>query len=431
MVGSLAVLGSFALRLWTIGQPLIEAHAFRQTQTAYTAVLYHRNGIDLLHTPLPVLGPPWQIPYEFPLFQAVGAVVIDLGVPTEIALRSTSLFFFVVSAVLLWAIVSLETNRRTAALASVAFLLAPLGILWSRTSMVETIAVAAVLGSLFEALRWDRGGSRVHLAAAFALAGLAAMLKITTAAIWLAPAIFLLRRSRPASIALVATAALVGLVWTNYADGIKAASPATAWLTSAGLRDWNFGTIAQRLDLATWRMVFFRWLPGLGLVVFLSPFVIRRSRIGMWALATLLLGPLVFTNLFVVHDYYWMAVGPAAAILIGMVVERALRVSAPGRRVAAVAALAGIFALSFYVYPRWILMIRPRAGVAVLERAAQIAAVTTPDDLVAIDGYGWSPELLFYADRYGYMEDDRVPPAPAGYVHFHCSHGSKGVCTRD
>src|SRR6476659_6226325 len=101
----LAVLGSFALRIRTIGQPLIEAHAFRQTQTAYTAVLYHRDGIDLLHTPLPVLGPPWQIPFEFPLFQAIGAIVMNLGVPTEIALRSTSLFFFVVSAALVWAIV--------------------------------------------------------------------------------------------------------------------------------------------------------------------------------------------------------------------------------------------------------------------------------------------------------------------------------------
>ena len=126
MLGGLVVLGSFALRIRTIGQPLIEAHAFRQTQTAYTAVLYHRDGIDLMHTPLPVLGPPWQIPFEFPLFQAIGAMVMNLGVPTEIALRSTSLFFFVVSAALVWAIVRLETSRQTAAIASVAFLLAPL-----------------------------------------------------------------------------------------------------------------------------------------------------------------------------------------------------------------------------------------------------------------------------------------------------------------
>ena len=126
-----------------------------------------------------------------------------------------------------------------------------------------------------------------------------------------------------------------------------------------------------------------------------------------------------------------MAVGPAAAILIGLVVDRALQVEAPGRRVAAVAVLAGVFGLSFYVYPRWTLMLRPGGAAAILERAAQIRAATTPNDLVAISGYGWSPELLFYADRYGYMEDARIPPAPAGYIHFHCLTGPKGVCTPD
>ena len=430
VAGSLAVLGSFALRIRTIGQPLIEAHAWRQTQTAYTALIYHREGINLLQTPLPVFGPPWVVPFEFPLFQAIAARVMDIGVSTEIALRSTSLFFFAVSAALLWGIVRHEVDTRTALLAVAAFALAPLGLLWSRTSLVETIAVAAVLASILEALRWERSGSRVDFGIALAMGALAALLKITTAAIWLAPAVFLLRRSRVASIVLVATAAGVGLAWTGYTDTIKAASPATAWLTSGALRDWNFGTLAQRLDLATWRVAFTRWLPGLGLVVFIAPFVVWRSRIGVWALATLLLGPLVFTNLYFIHDYYWMAVAPAAAILIGQVGDRALRVRAPVRRGASVAILIGLFALSFAVYPRWILMLRPGQGVGILQRAAQIRNATTPDDLVAIDGYGWSTELLFYADRRGYMMDPNVPPAPPGYIHFKCQTGARGECIR-
>ena len=230
---------------------------------------------------------------------------------------------------------------------------------------------------------------------------------------------------------IVAAGAVAGLAWTGYTDGIKAAAPATAWLTSTALRDWNLGTIAQRLDPATWRRIFLGWLPGLGLVVFLSPFVVWRSRLGVWALATLLLGPLLFTNLYWTHDYYWMAVGPAAAVLIGMVGDRALRVKVPARRVAAVALLTGMFALSFVVYQRWILMLRPDGGTAILTRAAQIQAAAPPGALVAIDGYGWSPELLFYADRFGYMEDPRIPPAPPGYIHFHCTSGAKGVCVRD
>jgi hypothetical protein len=426
--GSIAVVGSFAIRIWTIGQPLIEAHSFRQTQTAYTALIYHREGIDLLQTPLPVLGPPWVVPFEFPLFEGISALVMDVGVPTEVALRSTSLFFFVVSAALLWGIVRLEADARTAFLAITAFALAPLGLLWSRSSMVETIAVAAALACILETLRWDRGGSRIHLVVAMMLGALAALLKITTAAIWLAPAIFLLRRSRPASITLVAASAAVGLAWTGYTDAIKAANPATAWLTSAALRDWNFGTVIQRLDPAVWRTVFTRWVPGLGVVVLIAPFVAWRSRIGLWAMATLVLGPLVFTNLYFVHDYYWMAVAPAAAILIGQVGDRALKVRLPIRRGVSVVILAGFFALSFVAYSRWHLMFNPGKGVDILVKAAQIQKATSPSDLVAIDQHDWNPNLLFYADRRGYMDDARVPPAPPGYVHFDCTAAT--ACVR-
>ena len=35
---------------------------FRQTQTAYTARIYHEQGIDLLHPKLPVLGEPFEVP---------------------------------------------------------------------------------------------------------------------------------------------------------------------------------------------------------------------------------------------------------------------------------------------------------------------------------------------------------------------------------
>src|SRR5437762_116737 len=44
-------------RLPTLAQPLLEAHGFRQTWTAYTALIYHEQGIDLLHPEMPIFGP--------------------------------------------------------------------------------------------------------------------------------------------------------------------------------------------------------------------------------------------------------------------------------------------------------------------------------------------------------------------------------------
>ena len=61
------------IHLPTFDQPLVERHNFRQTQTAFTARIYHEEGIDLFDPKLPVLGPPWEVPFEFPLFQAAAS----------------------------------------------------------------------------------------------------------------------------------------------------------------------------------------------------------------------------------------------------------------------------------------------------------------------------------------------------------------------
>ena len=74
-------------------------------------------------------------------------------------------------------------------------------------------------------------------------------------------------------------------------------------------------------------------------------------------------------------------------------------------------------------------MFHPGQGVDILVKAAQIRRATSPSDLVAIDHDGWSPELLFYADRRGYMGDLRLPPAPPGYVHFNCD--APKACIRE
>jgi hypothetical protein len=44
----------------TLDAPLLEKHSFRQTQTAWTARVFHEDGIDLLHPKLPVFGEPFE-----------------------------------------------------------------------------------------------------------------------------------------------------------------------------------------------------------------------------------------------------------------------------------------------------------------------------------------------------------------------------------
>jgi hypothetical protein len=266
------------------------------------------------------------------------------------------------------------------------------------------------------------------LALAIALAMLASMLKITTAAIWLAPAIVLLHRSKLAAFGIVGSSLAAGLAWTTYTDAMKSGSAAMQFLLSTNLHDWTFGSINQRLDPVTW-LGCAAWVAGIGIPVLLGPFVVRPIRIGLWALATFLLGPLTFTNLYFVHDYYWMAVAPAGAILVGIVFNAMFKTEPAQKRAIGLLALGFLFLLSYVAYPRWTAMFSTADPDGVLAQAATIRAASNPSDLVAIDQESWSPAVLFYADRRGYMEYPGIPPAPESYLHFKCPKpGQPGLC---
>ena len=124
---------------------------------------------------------------------------------------------------------------------------------------------------------------------------------------------------------LVTLPIAAALLWTRHADVIKAASPTTEWLTSSALREWNFGTLAQRFDLGTWDVILSRValtiLGAAGIVMLVAAALAtisstqRRFWLTMWLGA--ILPPLVFTNLYFQHDYYLAAISPALAALVG------------------------------------------------------------------------------------------------------------------
>ena len=93
------------IRIPQLWHGLNEMHAFRQTQTTYVALEYARHGINLLHTPLPIFGPNSDVPMEFPLVQAMAAVLIRLGVEPDSAMRIVGLAGFQAAGVLLCVLV--------------------------------------------------------------------------------------------------------------------------------------------------------------------------------------------------------------------------------------------------------------------------------------------------------------------------------------
>ncbi len=445
------VLVDLIIHVPTLAQPLLERHAFRQTQTAWAALIYHQGGIDLLNPTVPVEGPPWRVTFEFPLFQALAAVLMDWGLAPEIALRGLSLAFFLVTGLLLWSIVRRIGGNAAAIVALAAFLFSPLGLLWSRTSLIEYLATACALAFVSLALVWRERQSGLAYTLAL-LAGSAAMLvKATTGLYWVLPFVLLgflpgrqpLRLRHllsPAAIMLVAIPLAVGLGWTWYVDSVKNSSPVTAHLTSSAMFAWNFGTIAQRLDPVSWLVIGNRlllvgaWLLPVALPLALIRANSERSLLFVgWMLLAAWMPIATFTNLYVVHDYYLAAISPAIAALIGLGFGGWLSHLTVPR--AAVATLEGIalWALSLILFGSyWLPMYEPVSDPErVLARAEQIRDQTRPEDLVAINASGWSPSLLYYAGHWGTAVGEDVTAMP-GYVVFRCTPAGdpEARCTR-
>ena len=411
----------------TLDQPLLEAHGFRQTQTAYTARIYHQDGIDLLHPKLPVLGEPFEVPFEFPLFQAAASVVMDAGVDDDVAMRLTGLVCFLLTATLLNGLVRHVADRPSAVAALVAFLATPFALIWGRTSMIEYLATAGAVGFAWATVAW-RENRRPEVAGLALVAWLVGMLvKPTTAAFWLLPALGY-RTTNPRATSRGRTAAVLALLvlvplaatalWTRHADAIKAASPVTDWLTSSELEDWNFGSLSQRFDRGVWGVIVGRvvvhviGLAGVALLAVALVALARSAQRLFWVGVVLAgaLPPLVFTNLYLVHDYYLAAVTPALAALLGFAagfIWRHLPPKAPIRAIAAVTGLLLAASTVGFDHAYWRHAWDGEPDRATLALARQLARVSEPDDRIGVIGLDWSPAVLYYADRWGLMIVDQ------------------------
>ena len=106
------------------------------------------------------------------------------------------------------------------------------------------------------------------------------------------------------------------MLWSRFADAIKATSHLTAWLESTKLTTRNFGTIADRIGSELWlQTVVGRAIPesiGAGAMLVLAAVFATRLTQRQWVAVgvflALFLGPfLIFPRLHVIHNYYQYA----------------------------------------------------------------------------------------------------------------------------
>jgi hypothetical protein len=205
--------------------------------------------------------------------------------------------------------------------------------------------------------------------------------------------------------------------------------------------------MTQRQSIDTWAPVFSNviLLAGGIAIPFLAYPAVRlaytQRQIRFWTwIAVTVAGPiLVFFNLYVVHDYYAIAVSGSVAALVGLGVAGLTYVRTWLRAVLVAGAAIAWAAVWVLHVPYWTPMFDAASDPeGVLPLAEQIERETNPDQLVAIFGRDWTPEVLYYAHRWGWMINghESTPVKletlwSLGYVIYQCPWvASADHCTR-
>jgi len=410
---------------------ILGLHAFRQTQTAMAAEGM-LAGSSWLRYETPMLGVPWSIPFEFPLYQWILAGASGLlGSPIAQTGRVISIAFFFATLVPLISLqdtLGIRGNRRL--ILPCLMLVSPTYIYWSRAVMIESTVLFFAVSylALFAAflLRPDAGRYGT-LCLAAACGAIGAMVKITTIPAFLVAGSVLLglvyRGSRRFTGKLVAALvlglavpALAGVAWSRFAEAQRELNPiADVFLTRGAISKWFLGTIGDRLSFRAWETALTgavvdcigNWGSVLG-AFFLAFVVPRRERnLFLACLGLFLVAPALFLPLHRTHEYYSYANAvfllAAVAFTIGGVLRSGLLVRRLGMGLLGLALISSVFGYHRLYYRAQKLDVRPDPGFV----NATHQAVAKEGVLLIYNG-DWSPEIPYYLGRRAIVSRDNA-----------------------
>ena len=313
-------------------QPPLDFFSFRQTQTALTAYWFVKDGFSLAYQ-TPVAGPPWSIPFEFPIYQYIVALLSKLsGFSLNATGRFVSFIFLALCLIPARAITkSLKLSDAVFYIFVALLFSSPLYLYWGRTFMIETTAVffsVAAIKYFIDIMHFKK--SLKHSLLFLIFISLSILQKATTGLPVLALLsliyIFLNTREDNSFVSFLFSEKalqwifyfgiplIIGITWTLYTDHVKSLNGLGLELTSSALSKWNWGSLSQRLSSVfyedvIWKRIFEKNLSGLlGFAIltvcFLSPNKKSIKLIVIISILMTLIPLFLFTNLHIVHSYY-------------------------------------------------------------------------------------------------------------------------------
>jgi hypothetical protein len=324
---------------------------YRQAQTALSAQFIQRENNFSLAYPTPVLGKPWSIPMEFPLYQWTVVAVSNgthLGLTKSGRAVSLAGFYLMLPALyLLLARWRVAPGHRWLVLAVV--VTCPLYVFYSRAFLMETMAL---MFSLWFWVAFERAvaGRHVGWLALAVMAGTGAgLVKVTTFLLYLLPvalwAAARLARNRAGKnwrgeLAWMGTAVAIPfaatLGWLRFSDAVKSLNPSAKFLRASDNLAFTLGAPATRFSAELWAMKGriiasqLSWLPLLvGCAVLAVLGARQRGREILLCVGVFAAALVAFPILYAYHEYYYIANTVLLMLAIGLVLVALAESSRP------------------------------------------------------------------------------------------------------
>lgn len=420
-----ALIYSLAMVLAYVNVPLHEDQAFRQTQTALT-VYWLPFTHQWLRYQTPVLGYPWTVPFEFPTFQWLVALVhAVLPWRLDTVGRLVSIAFFYATLWPLWLLLkALGHSRRAFFLVGILFLASPMMITWAHTFMIESCALFLAMCYLAGVVGFLKQRPQVWLLVLTSALGCFAILTKATTFVPAAYVAFgwvvihaysegraaltlrkLLWFYLPIGVLWFVLPILVQVQWDTLCNALKSGNELGVVITSTRLTGWNFGTLSQRFSGSLWFLILLK--KGCGIVALYPILLIvlfrffRTERVmtlmTMFWFVAYLLGPLTFSNLYWQGEY-WPEVAIYLIIGSGLVLEL---VWARGYvKQAAILLTAGLLLQVLALNPIRFLTDHAQSWTDPSYQIGQfIKNHTPPGSFILVYGNDWSSSVAYYAER--------------------------------
>ena len=398
---------AFITRLYGLSAPPWDYHNWRQTVTLMVARNFARHGFALLHPQVLWIAhtqpsDPSYFSAEFSFQSVIAAFMYKLFGESEAIPRLVVIAFSLSGIYFLYRLVRRHAGPLAACLAAFIYSMLPFHLFFGRVFMPDVPALSLAIGALDFLDRWvDYPNWRMLIGAAV-LAALALLQKLTVAFIalpalylfWLVYGKHLVVRLQPYVFATVTF--LPSIIWYGHAMSLARQSgfAMQPYRVGSHLELWSNASFLRQVQSALVEA----FSPIGLLLVVLGVFWNAGGRTvwicRLWlagAGATLILIP----ELLPENHYYLSLLLPGAAGLAALGLTRLTPNRYAYLLLAIVLVLYSVGAVysatPFYIADRW-----------PWELGRLLNSLTAPNDLIITES-GGSPNILYYADRRGWM----------------------------